>query len=114
MIEVVNTPLDTAYESRLNVPGVQMAGKTGTAQGRGLTKGEERANYNDVLLPLAFRPDAFFIAFAPTDVPRYAAAIVVEHGNEGAACAAPIVRDLITAAFFRGAEVPSAPTGTVA
>ncbi len=114
MIEAVNTPLGTAYASRLNVPGLHMAGKTGTAQVHGLTTGEEKANYNDALLPLAFRPNAFFIAFAPTDVPRYAAAIVVEHGNEGAACAAPIARDLITAALSREAEMPSAPAGTIA
>ena len=46
------------------IPGVQVAGKTGTAE---TAPGEP--------------PHAWFIAFAPADHPRYAVAVLVEHGG---------------------------------
>ncbi|HEY7581195.1 MAG TPA: hypothetical protein VH855_26670, partial [Acetobacteraceae bacterium] len=33
--------------------------------------------------------------YAPYDAPRYAVSVVVEHGNAGAAAAAPIARDIM-------------------
>jgi penicillin-binding protein 2 len=106
MFEAVNTPSGTAYASRLTVPGVYMAGKTGTAQVHAQTAAQEKANFNDALLPWKFRPNAFFIGFAPAEAPRYAAAVVVEHGNEGADVAAPIVKALMTKALSREAGPP--------
>ncbi len=100
MFEAVNTPSGTAWASRLTLPGVFMAGKTGTAQVHAQTAAQEKANFNDALLPWKFRPNAFFIGFAPADAPRFAAAVVVEHGNEGADAAAPIVKALITKAIM--------------
>jgi len=44
---------------------------------------------------------ALFVAFAPYDAPRYALALVVEHGNAGAAAAAPIGRDIMTDVLTR-------------
>lgn len=108
MFEAVNTQRGTGYASRLTLPGVFMAGKTGTAQVHAQTAAQEKANFNDALLPWKFRPNAFFIGFAPADAPRYAAAVVVEHGNEGADVAAPIVQALMTRALTRdlAAAVP--------
>lgn len=111
MFEVVNTPLGTGWASRLTLPGVHMAGKTGTAQVHDETMAQERANFNDASLPWKFRPNAFFIAFAPVHAPRFAAAVVVEHGNEGASASAPIAHDLITAALTR--NLAPAPPGTI-
>ena len=102
MFEAVNTRAGTGYASRLTLPGVYMAGKTGTAQVHAQTAAQEKANFNDALLPWKFRPNAFFIGFAPADAPRYAAAVVVEHGNEGADVAAPIVKALMTKALTHG------------
>lgn len=70
------------------ISGVQVAGKTGTAQ-----------TTDDVA------PHAWFTAFAPADAPRVAVAVIVEHGgsmgNEatGGAVAAPIARTVIEAAL---------------
>lgn len=111
MFDVVNTQLGTGYASRLTIPGVFMAGKTGTAQVHDLTQAQEKANYDDANLPWKFRPNAFFIAFAPADAPRYAAAVAVEHGNEGASVSAPIAQALITAALTR--DLTPAPPGTI-
>ena len=42
-----------------------------------------------------------FIAFAPVDNPRYAAAAIIEHGGFGAQVAAPLVRDTLLFLFDR-------------
>lgn len=111
MFEVVNTRRGTAFASRLLLPGVYMAGKTGTAQVHDNTQAEEKANLNDAKLPWKFRPNAFFIGYAPTEAPRFAVAIAVEHGNEGADAAAPLARDLLTAALTR--DLTPALPGTI-
>ncbi|MCF3946034.1 penicillin-binding protein 2 [Acidiphilium sp. AL] len=111
MFEVVNTPLGTGWASRLTLPGVHMAGKTGTAQVHDETAAQEKSNFNDASLPWKFRPNAFFIAFAPVHAPRFAVAVVVEHGNEGASVSAPIAHDLITAALTR--DLTAAPPGII-
>ncbi|HQU09981.1 MAG TPA: penicillin-binding protein 2 [Acidiphilium sp.] len=111
MFDVVNTTKGTAYAARLALPGVFMAGKTGTAQVHDNTQAEEKANLNDATLPWKFRPNAFFIAFAPAHAPRVAVAVAVEHGDEGATAAAPIAHDLVTAALTR--DLRAAPPGTV-
>jgi penicillin-binding protein 2 len=36
-----------------------------------------------------------FVAYAPEDSPRYAIAVVVEHGGGGSVVAAPIARDIM-------------------
>jgi penicillin-binding protein 2 len=100
LFEVVNTPQGTAYAARLALPNVQMAGKTGTAQVHNDTAAEKQKNFNFLTLPWADRPNALFVGFAPYDAPRYAVAVVIEHGNWGAQSAAPVARDLITYAVL--------------
>ena len=68
------------------IPGVQVAGKTGTAQ---TTQGAA--------------PNAWFTAFAPADAPRVAVAVLVEHGGSmgndatGGQVAAPIAKAVMEA-----------------
>jgi penicillin-binding protein 2 len=95
MFAVVNDPHGTAPLAKLPLPGVQMAGKTGSAQVRNVSREAREHGYKSDNLPWEFRPNALFIAFAPYDAPRYAVALVVEHGNAGADVAAPIVRDIM-------------------
>lgn len=95
--------------------GARMAGKSGTAQvidlsGRRDARG--RAISNDKL-PWRLRDHALFVAYAPTDKPRYAIAVVVEHGVSGSSTGAPIARDLLAHALrhdpgARKAFVPKA------
>jgi penicillin-binding protein 2 len=92
MSAVVNES-GTAVGSKLPLDGVQMAGKTGTAQVFRLTeRGVANSNW-------ALRDHALFIAFAPADKPRYSIGCIIEHGGFGAASAAPIVRDCMTYMF---------------
>jgi putative copper export protein len=82
MLGVVQNGSGTAAQ----IPGVQVAGKTGTAE-------------NDPALP----PHAWFTAFAPADDPQVAVAVIVENGGSsgseatGGAVAAPIARAVMEA-----------------
>jgi penicillin-binding protein 2 len=82
----------TGVGSKLPLDGVQMAGKTGTAQVFRLGERGHQSNW-------ALRDHALFIAFAPADKPRYAIGCIIEHGGFGASAAAPIVRDSMTFLF---------------
>jgi penicillin-binding protein 2 len=83
----------TAAAAKLPLDGIQMAGKTGTAQTHNLSA-SERGDYTSATWKL--RDHSLFMGFAPFDNPRYAAATIVEHGGFGAAVAAPLIRDTIT------------------
>jgi peptidoglycan glycosyltransferase len=86
MLGVVNDPRGTGTAAQ--IPGVQVAGKTGTA--------ENAPGQN---------PHAWFIAFAPADHPRFAVSVIVEHGGvdganaeaTGGRVAAPIAKQVLQA-----------------
>ncbi len=102
MFAVVNEAHGTAPKARLPLAGIQMAGKTGSAQVRRVSRAlRESGHFNSAHLPWEFRPHALFICFAPYDNPRYAAAVVVEHGNAAAEVAAPLARDIMTDTLTR-------------
>jgi penicillin-binding protein 2 len=46
-------------------------------------------------LPWKDRDHALFVGYAPVEAPRYACAVIVEHGNHGASAAGPVARDLL-------------------
>ncbi|HJT13907.1 MAG TPA: penicillin-binding protein 2 [Dongiaceae bacterium] len=93
---VSNTERGTAYRSRIDIPGMELAGKTGTSQVRRITMAERaRGVLKNDELPWNRRDHALFVAFAPVHAPRYACSVVVEHGGGGSAVAAPIARDIL-------------------
>jgi penicillin-binding protein 2 len=93
---VTNAGGGTAYRSRIDIPGMEMAGKTGTSQVRRITMAErQRGVLKNEDLPWNRRDHALFIAFAPVHAPRYACCVVVEHGGGGSKVAAPIARDIL-------------------
>lgn len=91
MSDVVNGP-GTAGRAKLPIENVLMAGKTGTAQVVGLHISSGKTG------PWKYRDHGHFIAFAPFDKPRYACAVIVEHGG-GSGAAYPIARDVMTFLF---------------
>jgi penicillin-binding protein 2 len=93
MDEVVNGN-GTAGRSRLPFPDIRMGGKTGTAQVRniGADRGRAGAQWR-------YRDHGLFIFFAPVGAPRYAGAVVIEHGLGGARAAAPVACDVMTYLF---------------
>ncbi len=111
LFEVVNTPQGTAFAARLMLPNVQMAGKTGTAQVHNDSAAEKMKNFDAEKMAFLDRPNGLFVGFAPYDNPRYATAVIVEHGNWGAKSAAPIARDLLTYAVLNDPAGRDAPLG---
>jgi penicillin-binding protein 2 len=101
MWAVVNEQQGTANIAKLDLPGVQMSGKTGSVQIRNVTREQREKGYKSENLPWELRPHALFVGFAPHDAPRYALALVVEHGNAGSAAAAPIARDIMRDVLIR-------------
>jgi penicillin-binding protein 2 len=100
MYDVVNSGIGTARGGRSPVPGVKIAGKTGTAQVRRISAAERRSGVKrNEALPWKQRDHALFVAFAPTDNPRYAVSVIIEHGIAGGRYAAPIARDVLTFLF---------------
>ena len=113
---VLNEPGGTAPLARLGDPRVQLAGKTGSAQVRRVSRElRESGHFDSEKLPWEYRPHALFVAYAPYDAPRYALAVVIEHGNAGAAAAAPMARDIMTEVLRRDpANRTEAPPARVA
>jgi penicillin-binding protein A len=79
----------TQVESGAAIPGVKVAGKTGTAE----APGEELHSW--------------FISFAPADDPEIAVAVMVENGQEGYKQALPIARRLMEEHLRSQGELPS-------
>ncbi len=99
MTNVVNGGGGTGKSARLAIDGVQMAGKTGSAQVRNISKADRRAGRTKSESQIwKYRDHGLFVAFAPADAPKYAISVVLEHGNHGAA-AAVIARDVMTFLF---------------
>jgi penicillin-binding protein 2 len=84
MLAVVNDPHGTGKGAA--VPGVKVAGKTGTAQ--------VMDAHNNII-----GHRAWFVSFAPYDNPQYALAIVVEDGDSGGTTAAPIAGRIFAGLF---------------
>jgi penicillin-binding protein 2 len=81
MFGVVNQG-GTGGAARLQIPGVTISAKTGTAQVRRITMAERSTGVlKNAALPFKMRDHALFICFAPSDNPRYAAAVVLEHNG---------------------------------
>ena len=84
MNQVTNVPGGTAYQFRIQEPGFEMAGKTGTAQVRAYSQEEHLHGVTkNAALDWKLRDHGLFIAFAPVAQPKYACACIVEHGSDG-------------------------------
>ncbi len=101
-MDMVVNSAGTAVRSRLDLPDVTMGGKTGTAQVRAI-KGGQRGQGG----ARRFRDHGLFVCFAPVAQPRYAAAVVIEHGMGGARAAAPVAKDVLTFLYDRDKAMAS-------
>lgn len=81
LFEVVNTRKGTAWGGRMSMNGMVMAGKTGTAQVEDDVAEAKARGRNHGVLPWKDRPNALFVGYAPLDRPKFAAAVVIEHGT---------------------------------
>jgi penicillin-binding protein 2 len=93
--------------ARARVPGVRVAGKTGTAQVVHLdvTEGME-----DGEIPFEFRDHGWFAAFAPADAPEIVVVALSEHGGHGGSAAGPIAQAVLARYFEKQREASGEPS----
>ena len=100
MTAVLNDPKGTAFYSRIPMSLGGMSGKTGTTQVRRISMKERESRLlTQEELAWEERNHALFVGYAPINNPRYAIAVIVEHGGSGAAVAAPIARNVMEKAL---------------
>lgn len=101
MYAVVNKPGGTAWRSQFDYHGERMGGKTGTTQVRRITMKERREGIKkEQDLPWRLRNHALFVGYAPQDNPKYAIAVLVEHGGGGSSVAAPLAGKILKEAVM--------------
>jgi penicillin-binding protein 2 len=93
---VVNGKRGTARVAKLK--GIEIIGKTGTAQVVGRRKNEISRN---IERPAHLKAHAWFVAFAPADDPQIAVSVMIEHGEHGSSAASPIAREIIKSHLTR-------------
>ena len=101
MYAVVNKPGGTAWRSQFDYHGQRMGGKTGTTQVRRITMKERSEGIKkESELPWRLRNHALFVGYAPHDNPKYAVAVLVEHGGGGSSVAAPLAGKILREAVM--------------
>jgi penicillin-binding protein 2 len=98
---VVQEPRGTGGRAR--VPGVEVAGKTGTAQ---VVRLEHTEDLEDNEIPIRNRDHAWFVAFAPAEQAEIVVVVLVEHGGHGGSAAAPIAKRVLDRYFERKQPTP--------
>lgn len=88
---VVNDASGTARRSQL--PGISVSGKTGTAQVVSYDKFGRKARSKKT------EDHAWYVAYAPSDKPEIAVAVMVEHGGGGGKNAAPVAQVVLKKYF---------------
>ena len=99
-MSAVVAPGGTGWRAQL--PGIRVAGKTGSAQVVTHARLETDKKSHQ------YQPHGWFMCFAPIDNPRIAMAVMVEHGTAGGQSAAPIAGQIL--AHFFGVPPPPATT----
>jgi penicillin-binding protein 2 len=79
------------------IPGLDVAGKTGTAQTVANSKSDRGEDH------------AWFAAFAPAKDPQAVVVVLVERGGHGGEAAAPIARKILNAIFFEKVAAAALP-----
>lgn len=102
LLDVVHGNRGTAR--RIRLPGIQIAGKTGTAQVFSRKAGEK---FDNKKLRRTLQDHAWFVCYAPAQDPKIAIAVIIEHGEHGSSAAAPVAKELIHA-YLGDPDVPTA------
>lgn len=110
MEDVYNHQRGTGFPYRLRNKEYKLGGKSGTTQVRGISVAERQAGVIDNEdLEWAKRDHGLFVAYGPTENPKYAVSVLLEHGGGGSA-AAPIARDVLEWVIDRDMERNKEPS----
>jgi penicillin-binding protein A len=96
MRELMRLGVTEGFGKAAAVPGQSVGGKSGSAQA-GLNDPNEIVH-------------AWFIAIAPVEQPRYAVAVMIENGRDGAGVGAAATGDVLRAAFGLESQAPAPPS----
>ena len=106
MKAVIEQPGGTAYGQR--IPGLSVAGKTGTAQVAAIG----RVRVREHNLSYWQKSHSWFDAFAPAEAPEIAVVVLNEHGGYGASAAAPVALKIVQTYFeLKAEDAKTAGTG---
>ncbi|MFP6654421.1 MAG: penicillin-binding protein 2 [Myxococcota bacterium] len=108
LLQVVTDPNGTGGRAR--VPGISVAGKSGTTQvvSLGYTEGLEPLE-----IPIRYRDHALFAAFAPAESPEIVVVAIAEHsGGAGGSVAAPMVQKVM-AKYFEKSRAAQSEIGSM-
>ncbi|WP_417912806.1 penicillin-binding protein 2 [Candidatus Electronema sp. TJ] len=94
LVDVVHGRRGTGRKAQL--PGITVAGKTGTAQ---VVRLKQYKHLKEKDIPYNYRDHAWFTCFAPAEKPEIAVTVLVEHGLHGGAAAAPIAQAVMQKYF---------------
>jgi len=87
------------------IPGLEIAGKTGTAQVVTLER-EKREKEKRGKPAYHYENHAWFVTFAPVEDPQIVVVVLVEHGGHGGSAAAPLARRIMAAYFPEKVKPP--------
>jgi penicillin-binding protein 2 len=96
LLKVVESETGTARQIRIK--GVEIAGKTGTAQvfsSKKKDRGEEKR------LDYHLRDHAWFVCYAPAKDPVIAVSVIIEHGEHGSSAAAPVAVEVVKTCLLK-------------
>ena len=100
-----NEPGGTSYRSRI-LGEKKMAGKTGTSQVRVISEKErEEGIIKNKDLPWNKRDHGLFVGYGPSDKPKYAISVIIEHGGSGSKAAAPIASKIFKYLFRKKMDI---------
>ena len=98
-LEQVTQKGGTAAGSAINVNGKKMGGKTGTSQVRNISQTErQRGVLTTEQLKWNLRNHGLFVGYAPTNNPKYAVCVIMEHAggsSPAARASATVLKELL-------------------
>ncbi len=103
--KVANEKEGTAYW-HVHINDLDISGKTGTAQVVSRKRGDTAYEEDESKRAEHLKPHAWFVAYAPSEKPEIAIAVIVEHGGHGSSSAGPIAREMIKTYLLK--ETPPA------
>ncbi|HXT51383.1 MAG TPA: penicillin-binding protein 2 [Thermoanaerobaculia bacterium] len=86
------------------VPGLSIAGKTGTVQ-----VVAQRVRIKAAQMAFEQRDHAWFVSFAPVDDPQLVVAVFIEHGGAGSQAAAPVAKGIYEELLKKRPDLRLAP-----
>ena len=89
----------TSFGSRIKKGNFKFCGKTGTSQVRKISEEQREKEIKNENLPWKFRDHSLFTGYGPVEKPEYAISVVIDHGGNGSAKAAPIAKKMMSKVF---------------